>query len=273
MLKINPYQENISYKANLNSPRLRLSQKDFFIKLEGYGRNTEWAKEVKKVTDIAVKMIREKQDCDTILQFIAARIREANQISKDEDKRDYSGILRTKRDGYVCDAGWAGNGLITEYMGKPYSIYADRFEQRVDKPLTNPYPNLRLTVPEIESYKTRYLYHAPAYSINRALDIVKYQYNALHKRLKPEEVTSKNIKEINSRISRIRWVLAHTTPWCRGSDAISNVFMRALYKAFGVKAGESAKNVSFDLEAFCTNMKEYQNRFPSYFEKPPEVVE
>lgn len=274
MLRINSYQDSASFKANLKSPQLRLSQKDFFIKIRGYGRNTEWAREVKATTDVAVEMIREKQDCDNILQFISARIKDANKIPLSIEKRMHSGILRTIRPGYECDTKWAGNGLITEYTGiNRYSGYADRLNKRLEKPLTNPFPGMELTVPEAESLKTRYLYHAPFYSINNALDIVKYQYNALHKRFKPEKVDSKNIDEINNRIAKIRWILAHATPWQRGSDAISNVFMRALYKAFGVKAGESAQNISFDLEAYCTNLQEYQKRFPSYFKTPPKVIE
>lgn len=274
MLTINPYQKNFSFKANLNSPKLKLAQKDFFINIRGYGKNTNWAKSVKELTDKVVIMIREKEDCDKILQFIAKGIKTANQIPLDIKKRQHSGILRTNRDGYKCDTVWAGNGLITEYVGNSrYSIYADRLNKRIDKPLTNPFPDIKLTVPEAESLKTRYLHHAPAYSINNALDLVKYQYNALHKRLKPEAVTSKNLKEINNRIAKMRWILAHATPWQRGSDAISNVFMRALYKAFGVKAGESAKEISFDLEAYCTNLQDYQNKFPTFFKKTPEVIE
>ena len=76
MLRINSYQDSASFKANLKSPQLRLSQKDFFIKIRGYGRNTEWAREVKATTDVAVEMIREKQDCDNILQFISDRIKD-----------------------------------------------------------------------------------------------------------------------------------------------------------------------------------------------------
>lgn len=274
MFRINPYQDSTSFKANLKSPQLRLSQKDFFIKIRGYGRNTEWAREVKATTDVAVEMIREKQDCDNILQFISARIKDANKIPLSIEKRIHSGILRTIRPGYECDVNWAGNGLITEYTGiNRYSGYADRLNKRLEKPLTNPFPEMALTVPEAESLKTRYLHHAPFYSINNALDIVKYQYNALHKRFKPEKVDSKNIDEINNRIAKIRWILAHATPWQRGSDAISNVFMRALYKAFGVKAGESARNISFDLEAYCTNLQEYQKIFPNYFKTPPKVIE
>lgn len=274
MLSINPYPQKVSFKANLNSPKLMLAQKDFFIKIHGYGRNTEWAKEIKKVTDSAVEMIRAKKDCDSVLQFISIGVRKANQIPLGIDKRVHSGILRTEREGYDCDTIWAGNGLVTHYVGvSRYSSYADRLNKIIDKPLKNPFPGMELTVPEAESLKTRYLHHAPSYSINSALDTVKHQYNVLHKKFTPEKVTNNHLKEINKRIAGIRWVLAHATPWQRGSDAISNVFMRALYKAFGVKAYPPAEGISYDLEAYCTNLEEYKKNFPNFFEKAPEVIQ
>ena len=67
--------------------------------------------------------------------------------------------------------------------------------------------------------------------------------------------------------------MAHATPWERGSDAISNVFMRALYKAMGIKAYPPAKGISYDMEAYCTELDDYKKKFPTLFEKPPEVIE
>ena len=49
--------------------------------------------------------------------------------------------------------------------------------------------------------------------------------------------------------------------------------MRAMYKAVGIKTYPPAEGVSFDLEAYCTDLDEYKRKFPTYFEKPPEVVE
>ena len=77
---------------------------------------------------------------------------------------------------------------------------------------------------------------------------------------------------INSTISEIRWVLAHTTPWLRGSDAISNVFMRAMYKALGIKTFPTKQGVSLDMEAFCTTKEDYIKSFTTYFEKPPVII-
>ena len=59
-----------NFGVNLNSPRLRYSQKDFFIKIKGYGQNKTWAEEVKKVADSAVYLFRKKTEPENVLKHI-----------------------------------------------------------------------------------------------------------------------------------------------------------------------------------------------------------
>ena len=66
--------------------------------------------------------------------------------------------------------------------------------------------------------------------------------------------------------------MAHATPWERGSDAISNIFTRAFYKSMGIKTHPSKKGVSFDLQAYCTNLADYKKDFTTYFQKAPEIA-
>ena len=60
--------------------------------------------------------------------------------------------------------------------------------------------------------------------------------------------------------------MAHATPWERGSDAISNVFMRVMYKSLGIKSHPLKKGISLDMEAYCTELGDYKKRFPEFFE-------
>ena len=99
------------------------------------------------------------------------------------------------------------------------------------------------------------------------------KHNALIGKYKPESVKGEDLNDINERIAEIRWILAHLTPWVRGSDAISNIYMRALYKALGVKSYNLAKGTSLDLEAYCTSLDEYKKDFSRYFVRKPIVVE
>ena len=48
--------------------------------------------------------------------------------------------------------------------------------------------------------------------------------------------------------------------------------MRALYKSMGIKTHPSKKGVSFDLQAYCTNLADYKKDFTTYFQKAPEIA-
>ena len=117
------------------------------------------------------------------------------------------------------------------------------------------------------------LFHGMSENINFALDYVfKLSKNIVPKYI-IQDVKPQNLQEINETMAEIRWILAHSTPWIRGSDAISNIFMRTMYKAIGVKTYPIKKGISLDLEAYCTNLDEYKKLFPSYFDNPPKIIE
>ena len=107
------------------------------------------------------------------------------------------------------------------------------------------------------------------FSLEYIFNLFKDKYTKFLKK----DVKKKDLNQIIDVVAEIRWVLAHATPWLRGSDAISNSFMRAMLKAVGVKAYPPAKGISYDLEAYCRNLDDYKVNFNSFFEKPLEVIE
>ena len=115
--------------------------------------------------------------------------------------------------------------------------------------------------------------HGKSIYINNSLDYVFNLCKKLFPKYIKQDIKPENMDEFNSTVAEIRWVLAHSTPWLRGSDAISNVFMRAIYKAAGIKTYPLAKGVSLDMEAYCTELSEYKKKFPAFFETPPEIIE
>lgn len=268
LLPVNYNQNSTTFGVNLKSPKLKLSRQDFFIKIRGYGRNKNWADEVIKTTDTAVNLLRKNVSAENVLKIITAGIAQANKQELNLVKRNFTGILRTQRDG------WRGkterNELMTPYSIGRYSIYAERLDKTSEKPLFVENEKIGISLPQ---KKNHYILHGEDYLINNSLNYIfnickNFFPKYLGKDIKPE-----NLEDINSTIAEIRWVLAHSTPWLRGSDAISNAFMRAIYKALGIKAYPPAKGISFDLEAYCTNLKDYKKNFTSYFERTPEIAE
>lgn len=104
-----------------------------------------------------------------------------------------------------------------------------------------------------------------------ANDYVGKLYKNLTKYVKID-VKPEHLEYINNNVAEIRWIIAHATPWERGSDSIANEFIRSIYKALGVKATPLKKGISLDLEAYCTNLGKYKKNFPNDFEKSPTVI-
>lgn len=257
-----------NFCANFKSPKLRFKQEDFFIRINGYGQDKQWANQVKKNADNAVKMLRDDTEPEYVLKYIATSTRVANQHDLDLHKRENTGILRIEREGWhsrECD-------IFTPYDNSKYQNYIDRLLQTNSKPLDDPYSR-HISLSKPANFFTGKIFHGSYANINIALDYVfKLCKNIFPKFIK-NDITQKDLPELNSTIAEMRWVLAHSTPWVRGSDSISNIFMRAIYKSVGVKTYPIKKGVSLDLEAYCTNLNDYKKLFTTYFDKAPEIAE
>ena len=268
MLTIKPYQENFSFKANLNSPRLRLNQKDFFIKIRGYGRNSDWAKQIVKTTDVAVNMIRNNSSAENVLKLITRGVCAANRYPYDIEKRVKTGILRTHRENW-SSVHTKNREVYTPYKKGRYNCYSERLDNVCNSPLLPISNEIGMSRPN----NKQEIQHGKSQLINKSLDYIFSLFKNKFSVFIDKDVKNTDLTEIINIVAEIRWVLAHATPWLRGSDAISNVFMRAMLKAVGVKAYPPAKNISYDLEAYCRNIDDYKKNFNSFFEKPLEVIE
>lgn len=253
------------FTANLNSPKLKFSRDDFFIRIQGYGKNYDWADTVIKTADKAVDNIRKKSPAEFILHLITDGVKDANKMLNDFRKSMETGILRTQRKGWECEPDCA----YTLYPYGRYSSYAQRLNHVCTYPLEETPANLAISRPI--NYSS--IEHGSQYDINNSLNHVFESFKTIFPKYLIQDVKPENLNEINSTIAQMRWVLAHATPWARGSDAISNVFMRSMYKAVGIKTYPVAEGVSLDLEAYCTELPQYIKKFTQYFEKPPEIIE
>ena len=153
-----------------------------------------------------------------------------------------------------------------------YKSYADRLDYVLQHPLSNPY-KITLTRPICDKDFGRYMDHCEARYIDTAFYYINKTYEKLYNKYIVKEIKSENLEDANNDIAEIRWIMAHATPWERGSDAISNTFMRSIYTAMGVKTYPLKKGISLDLEAYCTNLEEYKKKFALYFSKKPQVVD
>lgn len=277
---INSYQNNYyqpSFGVNLQSKKLRFKEDDFFVRIKGYGHHSGWAKKIRETADNTVDYIRRICNFEETIHKITNGVIDANKLIKsDVDKQNHTGILRTKRFGWNHKSSWdSSTGLITAYSSNSksrYKNYADRLDYTVQHPLNNPF-RIELTRPVHEKDFGKIMEHSNGKYIHTAFSIIEKIYNKLYTNFISNEVKNENLNEVNTSIAEIRWVLAHATPWERGSDAISNTFIRSVYKAMGIKTYPLKKGVSLDLEAYCTNLEDYKKNFPGYFSKKPKVID
>lgn len=267
------YDTRVSFTSKNNLKVLDFCEDDFFVKIEGYGKNTGWAKEVIRTAENAVHLIKLRNPAETVLINIADGVRKANLFTGDLAKQKLTGLLRAQRSGWNSSSALS-DLLITKYSSAQncrYKVYYNRLNEVYLNPLWNPYYNFGLTVVEHKK-DVKYLAHAESIYVNNAMDRVGTLYYKIINNFLGKPLSKDNMENLHASIAEIRWILAHSTPWERGSDAISNVFMRSIYKALGIKMSPLKQNVSLDLEAYCTNLSDYKVKFADYFEKSPQIV-
>ncbi len=270
------YNVNTIFLANPYSAKLKFTEDDFFISIKGYEKNHQWAAKVIETAQNAYRNILKECNLEATLKDIAEGVRSANYLQTDESKRVHSSILRTQRQGWRHGSEWDGYELITKYGERglcKYDSYTNRLDYIAKNPLIAPFQNIDLTRPICDINEGKFLRHGDYSYINNAFRHITFIYNDLYKRFIEKEAQEQNLDSINSGIAEIRWILAHATPWERGSDAISNVLVKAIYKAMGIKTYPIKRGISLDLEAYCTNLDEYKKRFASYFKRQPKIVD
>lgn len=195
---------NNSFQANINSPRLRFKQADFFVKIRGYGTNTRWAKKTKETADTAVNMARKNTSAENILKYITCGIQKANMNVFDQSKVFHTGILRTERHGWLSGSDWTGFELCTNYSDiKRYKPYKQRLDNIAKNPLINPYKDIRLTIPVI-SKDEHYLKHANAKYVNNAIKHILEIYTNFTKKFNSKDIKTSQLDDVNNDIAEIR---------------------------------------------------------------------
>ncbi|MBR1775459.1 FHA domain-containing protein [bacterium] len=278
------YKNIIKDIPNLRSLKdIELNPENFYINIQGYGRNESWARQMTDITENASTMLREGADSDKVLAYIASETRQLTLSGggKGIDKADSYGILRCKRDGYTAIE--RGKAMTPFGKGTNYNTYASRFrEHYAPNELHNPYPEqieLTRVVPDGRypigngQYETtEAMIHPEGQYASGGLDIVKFIHSKMMNKFGGKILSHKDLAEINETIGEIHWILAHTMPWSRGSDAIVNSFVKAIYQSLGIKTYPPKAGISFDLEAFCTELADYKKQYSSYYENPPEFM-
>ena len=282
-----------------------INRENYFINIKGYKRNQEWAEAMCNLTESSSVLIRSGFGFDETMQYIASGTRQYVLNNKpDYDLACTQGVLRTYRDGYISNQAMAPHGAITPFShNTKYYSYSERFINRYgNKALKNPYegrieltrlsPNEKYPIEQNEynSYNPKHIIeydkngNAKYYKITECmvhpegrygtegLEIAKELHNKLISKYQGKSLNKKDLEDINETIGEIHWVIAHTMPWGRGSDGIANVYVKSLYQSLGIKTYPPREGISFDLEAFCTELEDYKKNYKKLYSQEPEIV-
>lgn len=240
----------------------------FFIRIKGYGKNREWGRRVVQLTDKASAMIKNGESYNNVLSDICFYTRQnaLNNQNADKGNMSSSGMLR-----YLTPES-CRTSLVTPYDLK--SRYGGKYARAFKKfknpknALKSPYKDLCLTrirVSKKDDLAGKML-HVPSAETFYCIKYIEALYNDITAFI-GKDYTKTEFKNITKKIALLHWIIAHNAPWGRGSDSIANIFVKAILKALKIKVGSLKQNISLDLEAFCTEYKDYQKKYFEYYQE------
>lgn len=287
-----------------------LGPQNYQIRIPGWNSNNLWLHDIPEISNTAATMLDEGVPFDDVMSWVALSYRELDTkiVTKatDQYKLEASGLLRCDRDGYLCDDRHHNMTSMTGFgYTDIYGInYVDRFRavdvwngRTLHVPEGYNIELTRIRVSETEIRPEEYnpqnpnhtvktdaigvphyyeisgkMIHPEGRYVNNALDIVNSIQDMLMEKYHGKNLTEADMNDINENIGEIHWLLSHSMPWGRGSAGISDAYVKALYKALGIQLSPPRRGVSFDLEAFCTELEDYRRNYKNLYERAPRYA-
>ncbi|MBQ7126290.1 hypothetical protein IJO12_04310, partial [bacterium] len=245
-----------------------------FSKLDGiakkYGKDFEWADKVVTMQNDAVNKIISGASFDEVINGLAADYRNIDlSLQKDSHRMLHSGQYRPD----YCP----NDSPYTPCLqGGRYGAYYERFKNMIDSnnALSPLFENAPMTRLEYDATNGRVIMQHPAAdNIPLAMNHVEKIHNNLqelvNKVKSSQQLSPTEQVFIDESIAEIHYTLSHAMPWARGSNGIIDSYVRSLYKSLGLDLPALKNNVSLDLEAFCTDLETFKNKWCSqeFFEQ------
>lgn len=229
----------------------------FFTRLESLkgrnGINFTWATAVNDISKNAAKKIQQSENFDDVLKYIAEKYRNCSGGSEKIGK--YRG---NNFDHYECVTGYGDRGF------NYYTEYIPRFTNRKR---ISPYKDMALTHIQPSDCLMVHPYCA---EVNNNMKYANACYDKLKLLISKAQTTKMSqaeSKQFDNLSAELYYILANTMPFSRGSNGISDVLIRSLYKSVGKDLPALNKNVSLDLEAFCMPLDAYKSNWNNFFSK------
>lgn len=245
-----------------------------------YGKNIQWAHEMSLISKSAEYRIRNGESFENVIDDIARNYRDYDEATtldsniEISDRRLYSGVYRGNNPPQL-----EAFGYVTPF-GKTdmYEEYFDRFMSKFDKPRQNPYPDMQLTeLKKLEqgfddfSFTIDVMSHPPNQTINAGMKHIAEKFEELkplfEKVRNGGKLSAAEKQLADEKISEMYFLMANIMPWAKGTNGISDIFMRSTYNALNINQPALKQGVSLDLESFYTELDEYKAKWNTFFEE------
>lgn len=245
------YRTNIIHKQTI-------PEDIYFIRLNKYGCDLEWAREMKKATYKISEMISNKKDFYEVLEETENAIKTINTVPGFCGKA----FAEINADNKIFNLHKLGRGQ--EY----YKKYLDKLKnfdinEKYSPNSNEEYKDAKLC--SIELKGDDYIFHN-AVVINfehknkHNFDLMKKAYEKLISIEHPSD------SDVIKTAAILQWLMAQDSPYRRGSDSVANLLTRSLMHAYGLKLTPLKNEISLDFEAFYTNLDDYIEKYPTFFE-------
>lgn len=241
----------------------------YFIDMYGYGRNMQWAKQMAELAKNTSKQIRNKARFDDVLSNLCHETQKINN-------NNCYGILRYSPYGFDIMNIKQRRGI--EYFDKFVDILNKQKTYYYNPKSNSEYPDattctisklgtdLDAEIIIIDYGIFRDPMGTPLYGAISNLEFAKEEYEKLL------QIKNPSLNQINKSCATIHWLIAQETPWKRGSDSIARLLTTSIYAAYNVKVFPPKTGISFDFEAFGSDLNEYIKKYPDLFTQRPYKI-
>ena len=234
----------------------------YFIKMLHYAQNLKWAKDINNLTYIASTSILENDDFEDILNIIENGVAYA---SRDFGMSDWYSKKRQYPHTFPILCGARGEEYLNRY--KLHLKNNDEYKPKANKEYKDANINKITTKSKNGIGEVFIIHDAPREDKINNIELIKKEFEKLRRIENPTSY------EINRSCAIIKWLFSQETPYDRGSDAISNVLIRAIQHAYNIKISPLKDGISLDFEAFDTDLDDYIARFPYFFKQLPLKID
>ena len=241
----------------------------YFVDMYGYGRNMQWAKQMTELAKNTSKLIRNKARFDDVLSNLCHETQKINN-------NNCYGILRYSPHGFDIMNIKQRRGI--EYFDKFVDILNKHKTYYYNPKSNSEYPDattctisklgtdLDAEIIIIDYGIFRDPMGTPLYGAISNLEFAKEEYEKLL------QIKNPSLNQINKSCATIHWLIAQETPWKRGSDSIARLLTTSIYAAYNVKVFPPKTGISFDFEAFGSDLNEYIKKYPDLFTQRPYKI-